>query len=88
MEGDAIRVINAVLDERRTAVEFEFRGAGKSTPLFIRASEPVLQAGAEAFFSGGVDSFYTFLKHRHEITDLAVVHGFDSHNHEAAEGTK
>jgi hypothetical protein len=30
-----------------------------------------------AFFSGGVDSFYTFLKHRDEITDLIFVHGFD-----------
>jgi hypothetical protein len=29
------------------------------------------------FFSGGVDSFYTFLKHRDEITDLIYVHGFD-----------
>jgi hypothetical protein len=30
-----------------------------------------------AFFSGGVDSFYTFLKHRDEITDLIFVNGFD-----------
>jgi hypothetical protein len=30
-----------------------------------------------AFFSGGVDSFYTFLKHRDEVTDLIFVHGFD-----------
>jgi hypothetical protein len=29
------------------------------------------------FFSGGVDSWYTFLKHREEITDLIFVHGFD-----------
>lgn len=29
------------------------------------------------FFSLGVDSFYTFLKHREEITDLIFVHGFD-----------
>ena len=29
------------------------------------------------FFSGGLDSFYTFLKHRDEITDLIFVHGFD-----------
>ncbi|MBN2547607.1 MAG: hypothetical protein JXB15_00495 [Anaerolineales bacterium] len=29
------------------------------------------------FFSGGVDSFYTFLKHKDEITDLIFVHGFD-----------
>jgi hypothetical protein len=30
-----------------------------------------------AFFSGGVDSFYTLLKRREEITDLIFVHGFD-----------
>ncbi len=30
-----------------------------------------------AFFSGGVDSFYTFLKHQHEITKIIFVHGFD-----------
>jgi len=29
------------------------------------------------FFTGGVDSFYTLLKHRDEITDLIFVHGFD-----------
>jgi len=29
------------------------------------------------FFSCGVDSFYTLLKHREEITDLVFVHGFD-----------
>lgn len=30
-----------------------------------------------AFFSGGVDSFYTLLKHQHEIDVLVFVHGFD-----------
>jgi hypothetical protein len=29
------------------------------------------------FFSAGVDSFYTVLKHRDEITKLIFVHGFD-----------
>jgi len=29
------------------------------------------------FFSGGVDSFYTFFKHQEEITDLIFVHGLD-----------
>lgn len=29
------------------------------------------------FFSGGVDSFYTLLKHQDEITDLIFVHGLD-----------
>jgi hypothetical protein len=54
-----------------------------------RTLRPVEIAGVEAsdaapegrrvgsFFSGGVDSFYTLLKHRDEITDLILVHGFD-----------
>ena len=29
------------------------------------------------FFTGGVDSFYSFLKHRSDITDLIYVHGYD-----------
>lgn len=33
--------------------------------------------GVGCFFSGGVDSFYSFLKHREEITALIFVHGFD-----------
>ncbi|MGZ5515685.1 MAG: hypothetical protein ACXWHD_11210 [Candidatus Aminicenantales bacterium] len=53
-------------------------------PLFkivpIRAAtspaEP-LSRGALAFFSGGVDSSYTFLKRRVELTHLVFVQGFD-----------
>ena len=30
-----------------------------------------------AFFSGGVDSFFTLLKGRDELTDLIYIHGFD-----------
>lgn len=40
-----------------------------------RKREPVSRIAL--FFSGGVDSFYTLLKHRDEITDLIFVHGFD-----------
>ena len=29
------------------------------------------------FFSAGVDSFYTLLQRKDEITDLIFVHGFD-----------
>lgn len=32
---------------------------------------------AGVFFSGGVDSFYTFLKNQDEITDLIFIHGAD-----------
>lgn len=30
-----------------------------------------------SFFSGGVDSFYTLLNARSELTDLVIIHGFD-----------
>ncbi len=33
--------------------------------------------GVACFFSGGVDSFYTLLKHRDEIDTLIFIHGFD-----------
>lgn len=33
--------------------------------------------GVGCFFSGGVDSLHTFLKHEQEITTLVYVHGFD-----------
>lgn len=35
--------------------------------------------GVACFFSGGIDSYYTFLKHRDEITHLILVSGFDIH---------
>ena len=35
------------------------------------------QRGVGAFFSLGMDAFYTLLKHRDEITTLIFVHGFD-----------
>ncbi|MDQ6824086.1 MAG: hypothetical protein M3007_01320 [Candidatus Eremiobacteraeota bacterium] len=34
-------------------------------------------SGTASFFSGGIDSFYTLLKHRDEITHLIFVWGFD-----------
>lgn len=34
------------------------------------------------FFSGGVDSFYTLLKHQEEIDTIVYVHGFDLWLHE------
>lgn len=39
--------------------------------------EPAKSGRIGVFFSGGVDSFYTFLKHQHVITDLIYIHGYD-----------
>lgn len=41
-----------------------------------RLVEP-LNTGAMSFFSGGVDSTYTFLKRREEISHLVFIQGFD-----------
>ncbi len=52
---------------RRVAVEAEPKsGFGGGMPQ-----------GVAAFFTGGVDSWYTLLKHFNEITHLIYVHGFD-----------
>lgn len=38
---------------------------------------PVRTGRVGALFTGGVDSFYTYNKHKEEITDLVFVHGYD-----------
>lgn len=43
----------------------------------LNDSHPVPGRGTGCFFSGGLDSFYTFLRHRGEIDNLVLVHGFD-----------
>jgi hypothetical protein len=48
----------------------------------IRSATPAQKTSQSAkrvgaFFSGGVDSFYTLIKRKEEITDLIFVHGFD-----------
>jgi hypothetical protein len=50
-----------------------------------RAAEP-LAAGALSFFSGGVDSLYTFLKKRDELTHLVFIQGFDFFTNAGAAG--
>lgn len=42
-----------------------------------RKADPPKEKRVGTFFSGGVDSFYTLLKHRDEITDLIHVQGFN-----------
>jgi hypothetical protein len=41
------------------------------------SDEVIAANGVGAFFSGGVDSFYTLLKHQDEITKIIFVHGLD-----------
>jgi hypothetical protein len=47
---------------------------GSATPT-LKTRPSAKRVGT--FFSGGVDSFYTLIKHKEEITDLIFVHGFD-----------
>jgi hypothetical protein len=52
----------------------------REVPLRIetaRSSPPAPGRLVASFFSGGVDSFYTLLKHRDEIGKIILVHGFD-----------
>ena len=41
------------------------------------ATPPSSGRGCATFFTGGVDSFYTAIKRRDELTGLVFVHGFD-----------
>lgn len=52
----------------------------------VRASEaPAVQLHSRAmsFFSGGVDSTFTFLKRKDEISHLVFIHGFDFYAHDS-----
>jgi hypothetical protein len=69
---DALDTIIAIYRTWVSSLQrLEIRGV---LPARARASQ---EGRVGTFFSGGVDSFYTFLKHRDEITDLIYVHGFD-----------
>jgi hypothetical protein len=52
---------------------------GHQVPLnFELSSDAALAAkGVSLFFSGGVDSFYSLIKHRDEVDNLVLIHGFD-----------
>ena len=45
--------------------------------LVPQPTKPPKENRVGVFFSAGVDSFYTFLKHQDEITDLIFIRGFD-----------
>ena len=48
-----------------------------TAPMSVDTTRPSGRRGVGAFFSGGVDSYYTTLKHLDEITHLIFIHGFD-----------
>lgn len=48
-----------------------------TAPMAVETTRSSDRRGVGAFFSGGVDSYYTTLKHLDEITHLIFIHGFD-----------
>ena len=46
-------------------------------PVDKYSKNSILNGKSACFFTGGVDSFYTLLKNKNEITDIIFVHGFD-----------
>ena len=67
--ADRVQQTMSVWNENLRSIDVQAREIVPST----RASD---DAGG-AFFSGGVDSFYTVQKHRDRLTHLIFVHGFD-----------
>lgn len=76
-------VSRGFIDGARQVVELFARSFDELSQIDISADEyldcpqEITEKRVGCFFSGGVDSFYTLLKMRDEITDLVVVHGFD-----------
>jgi 7-cyano-7-deazaguanine synthase in queuosine biosynthesis len=52
---------------------------GHKVPLNFELSRDAAAPshGVSLFFSGGVDSFYSLIKHREEVKNLVLIHGFD-----------
>lgn len=67
----------------------QLREVAVDAPMSTTSSD-VAPRGVGAFFSGGVDSYYTALKHLDEITHLIFIHGFDIDltNEDLAEQTR
>ena len=76
---DAIQAIFACWAEHaaiETGVEAPFRRVPVTAPPRTGPA-PARAGGAACFFTAGVDSIYSVLKHREELTALVFVHGFD-----------
>jgi hypothetical protein len=69
---EALDTIQDILDKWHP----DFRRIRVDAPAAPPACPPP-RGGVAAFFSGGVDSFYTALKHRDALSALVLVHGFD-----------
>jgi hypothetical protein len=71
---DSVNEISKIID----AWHPEASAVGLSCSPGSPAAEETKKApGVGCFFSGGVDSFYSLMRHRDEITHLIFIHGFD-----------
>jgi hypothetical protein len=71
--GNTGKIQAAFLEHRKKFWPVEIAATQVQEPLSDGGSE----RGVGLFFSGGVDSFYSALTHRDELTHLVFVHGFD-----------
>jgi hypothetical protein len=71
-----LEATGAIADVLTTWYPQRFQRVTVDAPASAAAS-PALPDRAAAFFTGGVDSLYTLLKHRDAIGTLIYVHGFD-----------
>lgn len=62
----------------------EFKKIPVTTGGFADSVSPLGERGVGCFFSAGVDSYYTLIKHQADITHIIYVHGFDIWLHEEA----
>src|SRR5690606_24538281 len=62
--------------QRFTAAFPEFK-AVSVRPASIYQAGAVSTGRCASFFSGGVDSFFTLMKGKQQITDIVYIHGFD-----------
>jgi hypothetical protein len=63
--------------EEFTRVSFSSKSTEFATLSTTDTSIPVVKKRNGMFFSGGMDSFYSYLKHKDSVTDLIFVHGYD-----------
>ncbi len=64
--------------ERLQDIHHSWNPALRKVPVSARTAVPApLNAGTFSFFSGGVDSMYTFLTRADELTHVVYIHGFD-----------
>jgi diphthamide synthase (EF-2-diphthine--ammonia ligase) len=84
--GGSLRIAGEIsprlLNATRTIQDILHKWNPAFQKVAVEAKSQITEAGSHqkevgAFFSGGVDSFYTLLKHQEEITKIIFVHGFD-----------